>query len=137
MSKSCGCGGHINGALQSNMFDSVLSLGGSIVAGTVGYKLAEIAGQHVDFMKTDKMVSGLVKIGAALGIGLLVPEISENQYGVSLLTGMGASGGQDLLEKAGIKGIGFVNHNRFINPNIAETGRNMSGQEEAVKVHYH
>ncbi len=137
MSKSCGCGGHINGALQSNMFDGVLGTLVSIGAGTVGYKGAEMLSTHVEFMKADKLTSGLIKVGAALGVGMFFPEVVENQYGAAFLVGMGVNGGQDLLEKAGIKGIGFVNHNRFINPNIAETGRNMSGQEEAVKVHYH
>ena len=137
MSKSCGCGGHINGALQSNMFDGVLGTLVSIGAGTVGYKGAEMLSTHVEFMKADKLTSGLIKVGAALGVGMFFPEVVENQYGAAFLVGMGVNGGQDLLEKAGIKGIGFVNHNRFINPNIAETGRNTAGQEEAVRVSYH
>lgn len=138
---SCGCGkGTINGKMQAGGGDSMqvfAKIGGAVIAGTLAYKGGEMITEHVEYLKNNTLVSGLVKGGGAVLAAVLMPDIVANEWGTGALVGLGISGGQDLLKYAGVNGIGFINEPKYLNPNAYnKTAKTVGETNAGVKVQY-
>ena len=120
----CGCGkinGSIKGMPKSDGVD-IMAMVGQIGAGAAGFKVAQAATTHIEFLKSNPLYSGGAKIAAAIGVAFLMPDIAQNEYGAAALVGMGINGAQDLLSYAGINGIGSISYNNRMRPQIAGGG---------------
>jgi hypothetical protein len=113
----------MKGKKGSDTMDTVLNLGLAIGTGTVAKMGIEALGESVDFMKNSKLASAGIKLGLSIGGALMFPEILESPIGTGAAIGIGASGLEDAYNYVKTEmGVGFINHTRFTQPNVAGNG---------------
>lgn len=129
MCKECQAA-RINGkmvAMDNDGMDAILNIGKASLTAVASFKAVEIGTQHVEVLKSSKLISGLTKVGVAGITALMFPNVAYNPWGAGALIGVTVSGGNDLLEHAGING--FIQEPNYLNPNAA----NKTAQTETQK----
>lgn len=109
MAKDCSCknlDSHTIGELDTN---AVLTEGGILVSSYGGFYAGEMLTENVTTLKENKLISGGVKVSAALGLPLLMPTMFENRFVRAFTVGFGVSGGKDLVEGLQIPKTGELN----------------------------
>jgi hypothetical protein len=95
MSKHKGCNCDSVGALDTG---DIMTEGGVVVSAYGGFWAGEYLTEQVQMMKDNKLISGLAKVGAAIGVPMMFPSMVQNKMVAAAVIGFGVSGAKDTLE---------------------------------------
>lgn len=95
MAKHSGCGCDSVGALDTG---DILTEAGVVGSAYAGFWAGEYLTTNVEMMRENKLIAGIAKVGAAIGLPMAFPSLVQNKMVAAGIVGFGVSGAKETVE---------------------------------------